>query len=191
MEISAGIVIVYRKEKILICHPINRRWDLCSFPKGKIEDGESILEAAIRETKEEVGLDIDPEKIQGKSYVCSYTDLNGKISKKIHYFIYHIDEYSEVGMDSDSIPIEKLNPEETDFAKFCGYHELRSKLYWKMFNVLRLVEGNKTKFLPTDEEIDEASNSYENSCYYSHTFGEDPSYHYKNGIGYIIEYINK
>ena len=55
MIISAGIVVVYREDgdwKYLVLRAF-RNWD---FPKGEVEAGESPLETAIRETREETGI---------------------------------------------------------------------------------------------------------------------------------------
>ena len=59
-ETSAGAVI-YRKEKenflfLLVYSKRNEEW---GFPKGHIEDGETDIEAAQRETEEETGIKID------------------------------------------------------------------------------------------------------------------------------------
>lgn len=59
-EISSGIV-VYResggKRTYLL---LGRQEGFLDFPKGHIEDGETEREAAIRETLEETGLEINP-----------------------------------------------------------------------------------------------------------------------------------
>ena len=56
-EVSAGAV-VFRKEKnqiyYLLLHYQSGHWD---FPKGHIEEGESIKETIRREVKEETGID--------------------------------------------------------------------------------------------------------------------------------------
>jgi len=55
-ETSAGIVL-FRKEKLkklfLLLHYPSGHWD---FVKGKMEEGESTHQTAIRETKEETGI---------------------------------------------------------------------------------------------------------------------------------------
>jgi bis(5'-nucleosidyl)-tetraphosphatase len=53
--LSAGIVVVRRQDdrwKYLVLRAF-RNWD---FPKGELEPGETPLEAAIRETREETGI---------------------------------------------------------------------------------------------------------------------------------------
>ena len=55
-EISSGIVVYHKDNnevKYLILHYEAGHWD---FPKGHIEGNEKLEEAAIRETKEEIGV---------------------------------------------------------------------------------------------------------------------------------------
>lgn len=70
-EKSCG-AIVYRKhhgnlEILLIKHVNSGHW---SFPKGHVEEGESEMETAVREIKEETGVDviIDPTFRETVSY---------------------------------------------------------------------------------------------------------------------------
>ena len=51
------------------------------FPKGKIAEGESIAEAAIRETIEEIGIDVSPYFKENQ-----YKEFNFK--KKVYHFFY-------------------------------------------------------------------------------------------------------
>lgn len=53
-EISCGAVVIHNG-KVLIVHQEN---GLSGFPKGHIEPGETEVEAALREVKEETDLDI-------------------------------------------------------------------------------------------------------------------------------------
>jgi len=39
------------------------------------------------------------------------------------------------------------------------------------------------------ETIKQACKDYDRSCFCSHTFGEDPSYHYQNGIEWTLREI--
>lgn len=55
MITTCGLV-VKSNDLFLICHPYNgKKWDI---PKGVMEDGESELETAYRESKEETGLNL-------------------------------------------------------------------------------------------------------------------------------------
>jgi predicted NUDIX family NTP pyrophosphohydrolase len=83
---SAGSVL-YRRQgeqiEVLLVHPsgnYNRRapW---SIPKGIPDEGESLAEAAARETKEETGVDVDLSKLTSLGHV-EYR----KSRKRIHAF---------------------------------------------------------------------------------------------------------
>lgn len=45
----------------------NGRWDL---PKGRVEEGESTLRAALREVQEETGVSASPQQFLTKTYHC-------------------------------------------------------------------------------------------------------------------------
>ena len=58
-RLSCGIVIVNDAHELLLCHVTgHEHWDL---PKGGAMAGETALQAALRETREECGLDLDAE----------------------------------------------------------------------------------------------------------------------------------
>ena len=67
-ELSCGFIIINRKnpKQILACQPNGRRQNTpgnYDIPKGHRENGETTLDAAIRELKEETGFTITDEKI--------------------------------------------------------------------------------------------------------------------------------
>lgn len=56
--LSCGTVIVNAAGELLLCHVTGQdHWDL---PKGRPDPGETPLHAALRETREETGLALDP-----------------------------------------------------------------------------------------------------------------------------------
>ncbi len=59
-------IIFDERKRILLCH--RNDLDIWNLPGGSIEEGEAPWEAAIRETKEEVGLDIEVEYLSGVYY---------------------------------------------------------------------------------------------------------------------------
>ena len=58
-EESSGLFLYNKHTKHFLLLRAYKNW---SFPKGNIDDGESTLDAAKRETKEETGIDIDALK---------------------------------------------------------------------------------------------------------------------------------
>lgn len=60
--ISAATIILNKNKEILLIKGPKKGWEM---PGGKVEKGESLKDAAIRETKEECGLDIEITKFCG------------------------------------------------------------------------------------------------------------------------------
>ena len=59
-RVTCGIYLYqYAIRKILVCHATNSSWTKWSIPKGLIDPGEDKYSCAIRELKEETGIDID------------------------------------------------------------------------------------------------------------------------------------
>ena len=135
MKISAGIVII-KDNKILLCHPTNASWNgKYSIPKGGLEKGESNINAAIRETSEEVGILITENMIdKEKEYFIDYNDKNGKIYKRVYYYIVKIDNLPDI------LPKEQLQIEEVDWAGFLDYETAKKKIFWRFNPILDLIK---------------------------------------------------
>jgi ADP-ribose pyrophosphatase YjhB (NUDIX family) len=71
MEISAGLLIIW-ENKILLAKPAKAVKNMWGIPKGKLEPGESYLDAAIRETQEEIGIKIPLSKISSEYFTINY-----------------------------------------------------------------------------------------------------------------------
>jgi len=105
-EYSAGVV-TFREEKsagskrmYLILHYKRGHWD---FPKGRIEEGETKKQAAIRELHEETGLtaNIYPDFEQSLSYL--FRNPTGELtSKEVTYFVGAVNS-SEVILSDEHI----------------------------------------------------------------------------------------
>ncbi|KMJ57438.1 ADP-ribose pyrophosphatase [Bacillus sp. LL01] len=69
--ISAATIVLNDKNKVLLIKGPRRGWEM---PGGQVEEGESLKDAAIRETKEESGIDIEIVKFCGV-----FQNVNGSI----------------------------------------------------------------------------------------------------------------
>lgn len=60
--VSAATIVLNDYNELLLIKGPRRGWEM---PGGQVEEGESLKEAAIRETKEESGIDIEITKFCG------------------------------------------------------------------------------------------------------------------------------
>jgi 8-oxo-dGTP pyrophosphatase MutT (NUDIX family) len=94
-EISAGGVIWRRTKpdgriQIVLVRPAGR--DTWVLPKGHVEPGEAVKDAAAREATEESGLQVVPgERLGDVSYVYSWHDSPGqpavRIFKRVYFYL--------------------------------------------------------------------------------------------------------
>lgn len=82
--LSAAAVVLNNQGEILLIKGPRRGWEM---PGGQVEEGESLKDAAIREVKEETGIDIAIEKFCGvfqnvESSICNTLFLAKPIGGK-------------------------------------------------------------------------------------------------------------
>lgn len=142
METSAGIVITFQN-KILLCHPTNSPMlNTWSIPKGHVENGEELLEAAYRETIEEIGVklnfnDIDPDPLE----ILYKKNNTSKPHKTLYCFHCEIRNLSSIGLTSEIIPYNMLQKEEVDCAAFFELSQVNPYMFWRLEPI--------KKFLPS------------------------------------------
>jgi 8-oxo-dGTP pyrophosphatase MutT (NUDIX family) len=130
---AAGIAIVLRRDgeqpMILLVHPTNSSWasPRMGIPKGGIEDGESLLDAAIRETLEETGIRINPDQLE-KFAETAEVWKGSKYVYSIHYFVCNIADVSEIGLSSLRVSKTQLQEAEIDWAGFMDVKEAYQKV---------------------------------------------------------------
>ena len=79
-EVGAAGGVIMRDGCVLLVH--RAQYDDWSFPKGKLEPGESWDECALREVAEETGLLCELGEEAGRTY---YVDSSGR-EKEVRYF---------------------------------------------------------------------------------------------------------
>lgn len=97
MQRIANLLVVKNNEVLLLKKP-RRNWYVA--PGGKVDPGESIYQAAVREFKEETGTEACKPHLKGV-YTMVITDSTGKVVKDewmLHTFVAH---------DLTGIPFEK------------------------------------------------------------------------------------
>ncbi len=127
-EFSAGGVVFKKEEDkvFILLIRVKKRW---SFPKGNIERNEKKEEAAVREVKEETG--IEAEVIDYLGDIEYWYHLGGY---KIHKFVY----YYLMKYKSGEITPQKEEIDEARFVELKECYEILS--YDKDKNILKKAE---------------------------------------------------
>jgi 8-oxo-dGTP pyrophosphatase MutT (NUDIX family) len=125
---SAGLAIVYQG-KLLVAHTsgrnINTGWGI---PKGGLEIGETPLQAAIRETYEEIGVKVKKHLINPTPRQFIVTSRKYKYTKVVTYFIVNIDNLKQIGLKDEVIDPKRLQLEEIDAAQFISLNSLKEMM---------------------------------------------------------------
>jgi len=132
MDKSAGLVIIH-ENKILLAHPTGSGWKKTySIPKGHVEDSETDIEAAIRETNEEIGLSITSSELSEEKGTIEYSDKSGKVYKKVVYFVVYLDKKPKLEKSN-------LQKDEIDHAKFFDEDEAKDVIFWRFKPLLKYI----------------------------------------------------
>ena len=105
-EKSCGCIII-NNGKVLLVYEKNRNF--WGFPKGHMEEGETEIETALREVKEEVGLDVEIDF--KKRYTLNYI-IRNEIDKTTVLYIAKT-KNEEIVMQENEI----------ENAKWCSFEE--------------------------------------------------------------------
>lgn len=130
---SAGLLII-QDNKILLAHPTKAPWyGSYTIPKGKVERGETYIEAAIRETKEEIGIDIDDSEIGKEVNVIYYSNEDGKVYKRVYYFLVY--PKNKITIDKT-----KLARKEVNWAGFVDKSDALGRIFWRFEEMLEYIK---------------------------------------------------
>lgn len=89
-----------------------KTWKGLAFPGGKVEKGESFVESAIREVKEETGLEVSSLQL------CGVKQFQTELDERYIVFLYKTDVYKGTLVSSDEgevkwIPLNQLKKADT------------------------------------------------------------------------------
>lgn len=159
---SAGLAIIY-KGQILLGSSAGRK-DKRSYgiPKGGIEQGETHLEAAIRETSEELGIKVDKNLINKNEFTFTLTSKKYKYNKVVYYFIVEIDDLSKIGLKDLKVPKNQLQIKEISKAKFFNFKEAKERLMISQISILDNLMSKGLLESKTIAGLDVESNQEEN-----------------------------
>jgi 8-oxo-dGTP pyrophosphatase MutT (NUDIX family) len=130
--LAAGVFLVRKNGTILICHPTNHKPDFWSIPKGKLDDNETPLAAAIRETFEESNISL----LFNEKNIIALEPVNYGHKKKMLYPFVFFESMSVVlnwdNFDikcNSNVPLDRGGFPEMDDYKWVTIDEARPLLH--------------------------------------------------------------
>ncbi len=121
-EKSCGTIIIDSNKRVLL---VKQKLGWVGFPKGHMEQGETEMETARRETKEETNLDVIVD--EKKRYTISYI-TSTQIDKEVVYFRAKPISYS-------------LLPQEAEIAEIMWVDIDEAKQYLSFDNLKQLWQN--------------------------------------------------
>lgn len=142
MIISAGLFLIRKDNKVLVCHPTKTKQSVWSIPKGKVEEGEHHIDAAVRETFEETNVDVSNWSVMHNLPPVEYP--NGK--KTLHaYALFErqnrIDFNQFEFKCNSNVPEDKGGYPEMDDYKWVTLDEAYSLLHVTQIKCLHEIEN--------------------------------------------------
>ena len=133
-EKSCGAIIINDKKEVLLVKQTKGHY---SFPKGHVEAGETEIETAIRETKEETNIDIIVDDT--KKYKITY-QVGENVIKDVIYFLAHPISYKLIPQITEVIellwvPIDDVN-------KYLGFENIIKVWNEEIINDIKKKEGS-------------------------------------------------
>ena len=96
-EKSCGCIVINEKNQVLLIHHNAGHWD---FPKGHVEKGETEVQTAIREVKEETNIDVE---VNDKyRYTVEYSPKEDVIKEVVYFLAKNISDDKEAQLEEVS-----------------------------------------------------------------------------------------
>ena len=89
---SCGGVVIFRGKILLLFKSYRNKYEGWVLPKGTVEEGEDFKDTAIREVKEETGVDARIIKYIGKSRY-TFNVPEDVVEKDVHWYLMTSDSY--------------------------------------------------------------------------------------------------
>ena len=108
MVIKSAGVLLYRQTpqiEVFLGHMGGPFWEhkdegAWGIPKGLVDEGETLIDAAVRECYEEVGFKIDPKGLRELGFVKM------KSGKEVHAWAYEVDPRTEISISSNTFELD-------------------------------------------------------------------------------------
>ena len=131
---SCGGVVIFRGKILLLYKNYRNRYEGWVLPKGTVEDGEEFNETALREVKEETGVNAAIVKYIGKSQY-TFTTPQDVVKKNVHWYLMMADSYYS-------------RPQREEFFFDSGYYKSHEAYHLLKFpNEKQILENAYSEYL--------------------------------------------
>ena len=131
---SCGGVVIFRGKILLLYKNYKNKYEGWVLPKGTVEAGEEFKETALREVKEETGVDASIVKYVGKSQY-NFTVPEDMVNKEVHWYLMTADNYHS-------------KPQREEFFVDSGYYKFHEIYHLLRFaNEKQIVEKAYQEYL--------------------------------------------
>lgn len=143
---TAGIFILNNNLELLLAHPTHHPDTFWSITKGKIEEGERVIDAAIRETMEECNVDFNVVRVLKYTALQPVTFKNKK--KRLNALLILASENVQINFDTFDLKCNTfVEKEKGGFPEMDGFK-------WVTIDVAKtLVHESQVKCLLEIETI--------------------------------------
>ena len=108
MTVKSAGILIYRKApqlEVFLGHMGGPFWEqkdegAWGIPKGLVDEGETLIDAAVRECYEEVGFKVDPKGLRELGFVKM------KNGKEVHAWAYEVGPETKITISSNTFELE-------------------------------------------------------------------------------------
>lgn len=131
---SCGGVVIFRGKILLLYKNYKNRYEGWVLPKGTVEDGETHEQTALREVKEETGVDALIRKYVGKSQY-TFNTSSDTVVKDVHWYLMMSGNYYS-------------RPQREEFFVDSGYYKYHEAIHLLKFsNEKQILEKAYDEYL--------------------------------------------
>ena len=136
--ISCGGVVIFRGKVLVLYKNYRNRYEGWVLPKGTVEKGEEHADTALREVKEESGVDATIIKYIGKSSY-TFSTYNDVVSKNVHWYLMMANSFYS-------------KPQKEEYFCDSGYYKFHEAYHLLKFpNEKQILEDGYSEYLALEK----------------------------------------